>query len=152
MSRIGVGMEGRPHISTKNVCLFWFRTPPSTPYSSGVQICTMNCIESFDKVNRKSGEKKTCRRRAWGGRKEILDKNPLNNNLKSIFNQSVPFLLSPCWETLMASLPSLQNLGNALLNVAFSTGKSNIYLSWKKSTSSNWLEMLNYVQFVAINL
>ena len=77
MSRIWVGMEGRPHISTNNAMFVLIQnSPPSTPYSSGVQICTMNCIESFDKVNRKS-EKNTCRRRAWGGRKEALEKKSL---------------------------------------------------------------------------
>ena len=57
MSRIWVGMEGRPHISTNNAMFVLIQNSPSTPYSSGVQICTMNCIESFDKVNRKSGKK-----------------------------------------------------------------------------------------------
>ena len=57
MSRIWVGMEGRPHISTNNATFVLIQNSPSTPYSSGVQICTMNCIESFDKVNRKSGKK-----------------------------------------------------------------------------------------------
>ena len=58
MSRIWVGMEGSPpHLDQQcNVC-FDSELSLSTPYSSGVQICTMNCIESFDKVNRKSGKK-----------------------------------------------------------------------------------------------
>ena len=58
MSRIWVGMEGSPHISTNNAMFVLIQnSPSSTPYSFGVQICTMNCIESFDKVNRKSGKK-----------------------------------------------------------------------------------------------
>ena len=77
MSRIWVGMEGSPHISTNNAMFVLIQNSPScAPYSSGVQICTMNCIESFDKVNRKSG-KNTCRRRVSGESKEALEKNSL---------------------------------------------------------------------------
>ena len=77
MSRIWVGMEGRPHISTNNAMFVLIQNSPSTPYSSGVQICTMNCIESFDKVNRKSGEKKNLSKESLGRTKGGIGKKSL---------------------------------------------------------------------------
>ena len=148
MSRIWVGMEGRPHISTNNtICLFWFRTLPPPPLIP--LVCKSAQWTASSPLTKSTGnlEKKLVEGELGENERRHWKKIPWITIYK--VSSTKVYLVS--WETWTASLPSL-NFGNALLNVTFSAGQGNIYLSRKKSTSSNWLEMLNYVQFVAINL